>query len=656
MGMTFTWEGFAGLGIEFVLNGFNVIYCIIALFMWTMAALFSLEYMKGYKNKKRYYSFLFMTMFATLFVFLSKDLFTVFIFFEIMSFTSYVWVAFDEKRESMRAAETYLAVAVIGGLTMLMGIFMLYQMCGTLEFEALSIEAERILSLRGENAKLFRIACYLLFVGFAAKAGAFPMHIWLPKAHPVAPAPASALLSGILTKTGIFGVLVIACYLLREVSFYFFLLYIGIITMLLGGLLAIFSVNLKRTIACSSVSQIGFILVGISMIGYLGAHNAIAAYGTFLHMVNHSLFKLLLFMVAGVVYMNLHSLDLNEIRGFGRNKPFLHVVFLCGALGIGGIPGFSGYISKTLLHESIVEGIAHYPYLKYAEMLFLIAGGMTLCYMMKLYIAIFVEKNRDASLQEKYDGMKKSYANKLSRAVLAFCALPLVVFGILPHQTMEVFARLAVPFMKSETLHHEIAYFHFVNLKGGLVSIVIGLILYGFVRAFLMRKEALNVLDDAFRQSKENKVVAGAQMTSSYVNAWPKFLDLEDYGYRPLLEFVSVFAKTIARIMDLFIDSIVIFLRKTFYKDSPMPHELLEGNLLTHELGLFLEWIQKGLNKTMHKKSPTHIKFEHKVAMFYKQISMTNDLIKETMSFGLIIFFAGLIFTMGYLLYIYYVG
>lgn len=626
----FTWEGFCGEGLNFALTGFNVIYCIVALFMWMMAALFSLEYMKGYYNKKRYYSFLFMTMFATLFVFLSKDLFTVFIFFEIMSFTSYVWVAFDEKKESMRAAETYLAVAVIGGLTMLMGIFMLYQMCGTLDFDALSIEAVSILAAGGENAKMFRIACYLLFVGFAAKAGAFPMHIWLPKAHPVAPAPASALLSGILTKTGIFGVLVIACYLLREESFYTFLMYIGLATMLLGGLLAIFSINLKRTIACSSVSQIGFIIVGIAMIGLLEKENAIAAYGTFLHMLNHSLFKLLLFIAAGVVYMNTHRLDLNEIRGFGRNKPFLHVVFLSGALGISGIPGLSGYISKTLLHESIVEGIAHYSDLKYAEMLFLLAGGMTLCYMLKLYIAIFVEKNSDASCQEKYDGMKKSYANKLSHAVLSLCALPLVVFGLLPHQTMEGLAKLAVPFMKSEELHHEIAYFSWVNLKGGLISIVIGLILYGLVRAFLMKK-------------------------TSYVNAWPKFLDLEDYGYRPLIEFVSVFAKTIARIMDLFVDSIVITLRKTIYKDSPMPHELLEGNLLTHELGIFLEWVQKGLNKTMHKKSPTHVKFEHKLAMWHKQISMTNDLIKETMSFGLIIFFAGLIFTMGYLLYIYYV-
>ena len=122
-----------------------------------------------------------------------------------------------------------------------------------------------------------------------------------------------------------------------------------------GALLAVFSVDLKRTLACSSMSQIGFILVGVGMQGLLGEENLPAVHGTLLHMVNHSLIKLVLFMAAGVVFMNVHALDLNEIRGFGRKKPLLKSVFLAGALAIGGIPLFSGYISKTLLHESILE-------------------------------------------------------------------------------------------------------------------------------------------------------------------------------------------------------------------------------------------------------------------------------------------------------------
>ena len=123
--------------------------------------------------------------------------------------------------------------------------------------------------------------------------------------------------------------------------------------------LALFSVDLKRTLACSSMSQIGFILTGISMSCLLGDHGSLAAYGSTLHVLNHSLIKLTLFVAAGVVYLNVHSLDLNDVRGFGRGKPLLMVTFLSGACSIAGIPGFSGYVSKTLLHESIVEYIHH---------------------------------------------------------------------------------------------------------------------------------------------------------------------------------------------------------------------------------------------------------------------------------------------------------
>lgn len=627
---TYTFEGFVGQGLQFVLNGFNLIYCAVALFMWIMAALFSLEYMKNYKGRKKYYIFLFLTLFATLGVFLSKDLFTLYVFFEIMSFTSYVWVAFDEKKESLSAARTYLAVAVIGGMVMLMGIFMLYHMCHTLAFDELALRAEEIMREGGALAKQLEIACYLLFIGFGAKAGAFPMHIWLPKAHPAAPAPASALLSGILTKSGIFGILIITCYLLKDqVSFSGFLLIVGVLTMLLGGLLGILSVNIKRTLACSSVSQIGFILTGIAMMGFLGSQDAIAARGTFLHMLNHSLFKLVLFMAAGVVYMNTHKLDLDEIKGFGRNKPLLHVIFLCGALGIGGIPGFSGYISKTLLHESILEGVSAYPDLKMVETLFLIAGGMTVCYMMKLYIAVFIQKNQDEKLQSKYDAMAKTYMNPLSKMVLTISALSLPVMGMTSDTTMNKLSDMAVSFMKSEPVLEEIHYFSLTNLKGGLISIALGVAFYiCIVRLILMRRNG------------------------TYRNVLPAVFDLEKLVYVPVIEIVTHALKTICRIMDLFVDKTVVFFRKTIYKDNPLPHELLEGNMFTHLTGEFLEDLQKLWNKTIRRKNPTKINFEHKIASVYEWFRQSGDVIARTMSFGLLIFLGGLIVTMCYLLYV----
>ena len=268
--------GFCGFGLSFQLDGFRALYALVAGVMWLMTSLLSGDYFAHhYRNRNRYYFFFLLTQGATVGVFLSADLFTTFIFFEIMSFTSYTWVAHDETPGAMRAAETYLAVAIIGGMVMLMGLFLLWNAVGTLTISEL-YEAAKACPRKGT---IWAASICILF-GFGAKAGMFPLHIWLPKAHPVAPAPASALLSGILTKSGIFGVIVVSANIFRaSAAWGNMLLVLGLITMLGGAVLAVFSINLKRTLACSSMSQIGFILTGIAMGCLLGEENALAARG-----------------------------------------------------------------------------------------------------------------------------------------------------------------------------------------------------------------------------------------------------------------------------------------------------------------------------------------------------------------------------------------
>ena len=175
-----------------------------------------------------------------------------------------MWVAKEEKKEALKAAETYLAVAVIGGLVMLFGIFLLQNTIHTLEISQL-LEKSKLVANKGP----LYIAGGCILFGFGAKAGVFPLHIWLPKAHPVAPAPASALLSGILTKTGVFGILIVSCNLFFGDELWGrLILVLGILTMFGGALLALFSVDIKRTLACSSMSQIGFMLIGIATQNY----------------------------------------------------------------------------------------------------------------------------------------------------------------------------------------------------------------------------------------------------------------------------------------------------------------------------------------------------------------------------------------------------
>lgn len=624
-----------GKGLIFTIDGFRVLYVAIACFMWMMTTLFSNEYFAHYRNRNRYYLFQLITLGATVGIFLSGDLYTTFIFFEIMSLSSYVWVAHDETYASMRAASTYLAVAIIGGLTLLMGLFLLYNQTGTL------VISELYEACQGKNVYP---ACLCMLVGFGAKAGAFPLQIWLPKAHPVAPAPASALLSGILTKTGIFGILVISCQiLLHDVKWGTLILIIGLITMFLGALLAVFSIDFKRTLACSSVSQIGFILVGIGMQGLLGEANEIAVRGTALHMVNHSLFKLVLFMVAGVIYMNIHKLDLNDIRGFGRKKPLLKFIYLMGALGIGGIPLWSGYISKTLLHESIVEymhevegGHVHEMILSLGNMqvvewIFLISGGMTIAYMIKLFVAVFVEKNEDESVQEKYDNMTR-YMSPLSAVVLTVCAVIFPIMGCIPYVTMDKLADMSAGFMGWDHAGHTVDYFTWTNLQGSVISIVIGVAIYFLViRTFLMKKQE-----------------GGGRV---YVNRWWKYLDLEDYFYRPiLLKFLPTVCAAVCLVIDRFVDGIVVILRKTIYKDSIIYKEADEGNGVTYAIGSFYNKMEGFLNRTLWKNEPRQNEFTHRFALKYAAFKENFALIKRSLSYGLILFCLGLCAVMIYLL------
>ena len=560
------------MGLSFEADGFRSVYAVITAFMWMCTTFFAREYFaKEKENLNRYWFFMTITLGATEGVMLSADLMTAFVFFEILSFTSFTWVIHEETKGAVRAGYTYLFIAVIGGLILFMGLLLLENTVGTLAFSSLK-EAVQASPERGKI--LAAAVCILL--GFGAKAGMFPLHVWLPKAHPVAPSPASALLSGILTKVGVYGILMMTLtVMVGEQTFGLLVLILGVITMALGALLALFSVNLKRTLACSSMSQIGFILTGVGMWTLLSAVGqeegmGLALNGLMLHMVNHSLIKLTLFMISGVVVMDLHTLTLDDIRGFGRRKPLLMASFALGALGISGVPLFNGYISKTLLHEGIVEGIEllSFPGLLHAvEWIFLISGGLTFAYMLKLFICLFVEPNRDKKRQMAFE-RKEPYMNQLSAVVIFASSLWMVILG-----QPAVMTRLGALMTGWEEILHFRA-FSWENLKGGLISLSIGAAVYlVIVRHVLMKN-------------------------GSYVDRWPRGLDLEEGVYRPLLtrylplcfgEIARVFGENrilrplfgflmtagafLGRVLESGTDAFIVFLRKTFLREKKVRGE-----------------------------------------------------------------------------------
>jgi len=520
-------DGFCGLGIGFESGGFHSLMALLAASGWFAASVLSLEYFSHVKHRNRYYIFWMLTLGATVGVFLSADLFTTFIFFEIMSFTSYVFVVQTEEKDAVRASGTYLAVAVIGGLVTLYGLFLLYNLLGTLQISELAHAAEGVTN-RGE----LWLAGILTLVGFGAKAGAFPLHIWLPTAHPAAPAPASAVLSGVITKTGIYGTAILSTTLfLHDATWGSMLAVIGAITMVLGAALAVCSVDLKRTLACSSVSQIGFIMVGLAMQCLLGHHNALAVDGTILHILNHSLIKMVLFPIAGIIHLSTHSYDLNDIQGFGRGKPLLAVLTGIPMLSLAGLPLLNGYVSKTLLHESIVEYIALLEEGAWVftalEWAFLFAGGLTFAYMLKLFICIFVEKN---AKEKEFHGHGKYIATP-SAIVLGCYVVLMCCLGGLPNKTMDGIAAFARHFFHGEAPHHAVHYFSLVNLKGAAISLTIGALVYLLiVRPLLKRKDETGV--------------------KQYFEPIPAWCNMENSIYRPLLTVLAQLLLMFAVLVD----------------------------------------------------------------------------------------------------------
>ena len=470
-----------GTGLHLRLDVFRFIFLWITSLVWFLAIIYSTRYLIKYKNRNRYYLFFMITLASTIGIFISENFLNLFTFFEIMSLTSYALIIHDEDDYAHDAGKTYIVMAVGGGLTLLMGLFLLYNYTQTLDIS-------KIYPLVKDLGAIKYIISGLILTGFGVKAGMIPLHIWLPKAHPAAPAPASAVLSGILLKTGIFGIILTIDIMLKG-DFYtsVIIMIIGFMNMLFGGLLATFQRNIKRILAYSSMSQIGYILVGIGLSGILKEHNAIAILGTLFHIINHAIFKVLLFFGAGVIYMALHELSINKIGGFGIKRWPLKIFFFIGFMAIIGMPGFSGFASKTLLHEALAE--AHHLYdtklFTLAEIVFTLSSGLTVAYLLKLFIAVFVESSNNNFDDVQY---KPSKATILPLSILSILSIGI---GLRPNFVIRILNNALKTF--SDVHPVEISIYNSYAIINSMGTIVFGCLLYiFFIRRFLKKGEGKN--------------------------------------------------------------------------------------------------------------------------------------------------------------------
>ncbi len=388
--------GFGELPLYFRVDRLGALFNILSALIWFLATVFSLSYMTHESRHNRYYVFYMLTLGGCLGVFLTADLFSLFFFFEMMSIASYMLVIHTQSEEAMKAGRLYLYLGVFGGLCILSASLLIYWYTGTVELTPM---LERLLLIPART-----LIVILLVIGFGIKAGMVPLHIWLPKAHPVAPAPASALLSGIMIKTGAYGIARVTGVMYtpeaaETAALWSYtsqigtaLIWLGILTMFTAAFMALFQVNAKRILAFSSVSQMGYMIMGLGCLAYLGFEGPMAMGGFSLHVVNHAFFKAGMFMMVGAIYFHTGQIEINRLGGLWRDFPVTAAVFLIAAMGIAGIPGLNGYTSKVLLHHAIVEAYElHDSYALYlAERIFMLTGAMTTVYIFRLFSSIFL--------------------------------------------------------------------------------------------------------------------------------------------------------------------------------------------------------------------------------------------------------------------------
>jgi multicomponent Na+:H+ antiporter subunit D len=340
-----TWLG-EPLNVRLMLDGFSLFMLFAVSLVGFAITLFSVDYMDHYGSKANFYA-LFLVMTAGMNgLLLVTDLFQIYVFLEVAAVASYALVAFGLGHDELEASFKYLMLSAVASAFLLAGIIIIFGVTGGLDFETVSQ------GLRSLDARYLVGLCAAFFIlGFGLKAALVPFHAWLPDAHPSAPAPISAALSGLLIKVS--GV-----YALTRVFLSVFgltpalstvLMYLGLISLVVAAFLALGQTDIKRMLAYSSISQVGYIVLGI------GLGTPLGILGGLFHLFNHALAKSLLFLNSGSLQMSTGTRNLNEMGGLGKRMPVTAGTSLVGSLAIAGVPPLNGFWSKLIIIVALIQ-------------------------------------------------------------------------------------------------------------------------------------------------------------------------------------------------------------------------------------------------------------------------------------------------------------
>ena len=400
-------------------DGLTKFFAVLMSLMWTLVGFYAFDYMKHEEHERRFFGFYLIVMGVLSGIYMSANLLTIYLFYEMMTLTSLPLVLHSLTKEAISAGKKYLFYSVGGAFLSLVAIFYIYTKCNTADFVAGGFIGQ---AAEGDRGMLL-VFVFLAIIGF--KAGLFPLQDWLPTAHPVAPSPASAVLSGLITKSGVFVIIRLIYFsigadFIRGTWVQYGWMILSLLTVFLGSMMAYMEKVMKKRFAYSTVSQVSYVLFGLSLLNVTGFT------GAMMHVIFHSVIKDGLFLVAGAIIVHTGIKNVDELRGIGKKMPTVIWCYTFFALALVGIPPASGFVSKWYLCLGALEGdVGALRFIGPAVLL--ISALLTAGYLLPITIHGFFPGN-----DFDYSKCNKCKVSPLMIVPLVILAIAAVGFGIFP--------------------------------------------------------------------------------------------------------------------------------------------------------------------------------------------------------------------------------
>jgi len=409
------------------------LFALVADAVWLICGFYAFEYMKHEQEEKRFFGFYVMVFGILHALTFSGNMVTFYLFYELMTLLSVPLILHNRSRDAIKGGLKYLFYSLFGAYMVLFGLFFLNRFAdsfnfvpgGTLNMAAVS-----------GNEGLMRVIAFSMILGFSVKGGMFPLHAWLPTAHPVAPAPASAVMSGIIVKMGVLGMIRVVYYLvgpefIRGTWVQTAWMSLSLVTVFMGSMLAYREKIMKKRLAYSTVSQASYILFGLSLL------QPQAMTGALLHVVFHAVIKSCLFLSAGAIIYKTHKTNVEELRGIGKEMPVAIWCYTFASAALIGIPPASGFISKWhLAAGALASGIGVFSWL--GPVVLLTSALLTAGYLLPVTVNGFLP-----GADYDYAALEKKEPNLTMLLPLMILAVLAMALGLFPNPLTAYISRIA---------------------------------------------------------------------------------------------------------------------------------------------------------------------------------------------------------------------